>query len=163
MDGDDMRLTKTQTILNTRLKNTIRRSYPLIGSQEMQQSYDALTDPGASNLNMTKEPWIEALPKYKPLEGQFDGLKARIPSKSEFIEFLKSMHEQNRGDIFPPYVHQAESIEAWANKQDFVVSTGTGSGKTECFLYPVLGHLHEIATRQKRRSLTGASLTKSGA
>ena len=68
MDGNNMRLTKTQTILNTRLKNTIRRSYPLIGSQEMQQSYDALTDPGASNLNMTKEPWIEALPKYKPLK-----------------------------------------------------------------------------------------------
>lgn len=146
-----MRLTKTQKILNTRLKNTIRRSYPLIGSAEMQASFDALTDPGFSNLNMTKEPWIEALPKYKPLEGQFNGLKTRIPSKSEFVEFLKAMHQQKRGDIFPPYVHQAESIEAWANDQDFVVSTGTGSGKTECFLYPVLGHLHEIASRQKTK------------
>ena len=30
-----------------------------------------------------------------------------------------------------------------------MVATGTGSGKTESFLLPILAHLHESAVREK--------------
>ena len=43
---------------------------------------------------------------------------------------------------FPPYRHQEQ---AWArlrteNPLSTLVATGTGSGKTECFLYPIVDH-----------------------
>jgi len=48
--------------------------------------------------------------------------------------------------LFPPnlelYKHQWESLEAvLKNQKDLLVTTGTSSGKTECFLLPVLGQL----------------------
>lgn len=146
-----MRLTATQNRLNTRLRNTIRRSYPLVGNEPMKESYERLTNPDGSG-GLTQRPWIEALPKYEPLSGGFDGLRNMLDGRHpEFIDFMEKMMSEGRGQIFPPYTHQAKSIEAWANGKDFVVSTGTGSGKTECFLYPILGHLHEVA-RQANKS-----------
>ena len=43
--------------------------------------------------------------------------------------------------IFPhPYMHQAEALQAFFKEgKDLIVSTGTGSGKTETFLQPILG------------------------
>ena len=46
-----------------------------------------------------------------------------------------------------PYVHQHESWQILndttpGNAQSIVVTSGTGSGKTECFLYPVLNDLY---------------------
>jgi ATP-dependent helicase YprA (DUF1998 family) len=143
-----MRLSKTQKKLNNRLTNTIRRSYPLIGSQALNDSYLDLTDP-SKGLNLMREPWLQALPKYEALSGGFDGLKKSVRDESsEFVDFLMDMHSKGRGDIFPPYTHQANSIIAWDEGKDFVVSTGTGSGKTECFLYPILGHLYQYASRK---------------
>lgn len=41
---------------------------------------------------------------------------------------------------FRPYRHQQDAFErlAWANSRSTIVATGTGSGKTECFLLPIL-------------------------
>ncbi len=44
---------------------------------------------------------------------------------------------------FPPYFHQEQAwqrISSNKQAQSTIVATGTGSGKTECFLYPVLDH-----------------------
>ncbi|WP_158593393.1 DEAD/DEAH box helicase [Nitrosovibrio sp. Nv6] len=43
---------------------------------------------------------------------------------------------------WPLYTHQLRSLEeSIINKRDIVVTTGTGSGKTECFLLPLLAEL----------------------
>ncbi len=44
---------------------------------------------------------------------------------------------------FSPFKHQAESWKALAKGNSIVVTSGTGSGKTECFMYPVLSDLYE--------------------
>lgn len=41
---------------------------------------------------------------------------------------------------FTPYQHQRTAFERLTTGQSTVVATGTGSGKTECFLYPILDH-----------------------
>lgn len=39
---------------------------------------------------------------------------------------------------FPPYRHQALSFERLKCRKPTLVATGTGSGKTECFMFPIL-------------------------
>lgn len=45
------------------------------------------------------------------------------------------------GSKFLPYTHQAESWKETAQGNSIVVTSGTGSGKTECFMYPVLSDI----------------------
>ena len=50
-----------------------------------------------------------------------------------------------RGDMFTPFAHQAESWKTLKDGNSIVVTSGTGSGKTECFMLPVLSDLHSRA------------------
>jgi ATP-dependent helicase YprA (DUF1998 family)/Zn finger protein HypA/HybF involved in hydrogenase expression len=48
-----------------------------------------------------------------------------------------------------PYFHQAEALELFLNEdRDLIVATGTGSGKTETFLMPVVGKFAIEASTQ---------------
>ena len=46
---------------------------------------------------------------------------------------------------FPPYVHQENAFSRLRvnNPRSTLIATGTGSGKTECFLYPVLEYCYK--------------------
>ena len=61
---------------------------------------------------------------------------------------LAARHFSNLGDLLPAlmdaqlYVHQMKANQAAHKlKHNVVVATGTASGKTECFLYPILFEL----------------------
>ena len=43
---------------------------------------------------------------------------------------------------FPPYLHQEQAFDRLrgASAKSTIIATGTGSGKTECFVYPILDH-----------------------
>jgi DEAD/DEAH box helicase domain-containing protein len=45
---------------------------------------------------------------------------------------------------FPPYLHQERAFQRLSGERprSTLVATGTGSGKTECFLYPILDACH---------------------
>lgn len=45
---------------------------------------------------------------------------------------------------FPPYMHQEQAFKRLGGSlpQSTIVATGTGSGKTECFLYPILDYCY---------------------
>lgn len=53
---------------------------------------------------------------------------------------------------YMPYVHQARAFERLTGKkpESTLVATGTGSGKTECFLYPILDYCYKRAREGKR-------------
>ena len=55
---------------------------------------------------------------------------------------------------FEPYEHQAQAFERLSSRdhqpQPTIVTTGTGSGKTECFLYPVLDHCRRARAEGRR-------------
>ena len=57
--------------------------------------------------------------------------------------FFEGFETQN-----PSYTHQEKSwqrLASQAGASNTIVATGTGSGKTECFLYPVLDHCAQSA------------------
>jgi ATP-dependent helicase YprA (DUF1998 family) len=53
----------------------------------------------------------------------------------------------------PPYSHQADALESVLGQspRNLIVTTGTGSGKTETFLLPILGRLAREASEQPQR------------
>jgi ATP-dependent helicase YprA (DUF1998 family) len=92
------------------------------------------------------EPWLEGIPRYV-LGEPFDELDLDPPI---ITEVLSEFAERELGAYDPPYVHQQEALEAFlSDDQDIIVSTGTGSGKTEIFLYSVLAHLIREGNREK--------------
>lgn len=66
--------------------------------------------------------------------------------------------EDNTADVFdwyqgyPPYAHQTQAFTRLTSKnhtpQPTLITTGTGSGKTESFLYPILDHIHRVKRTQ---------------
>ena len=66
--------------------------------------------------------------------------------QEEFINALATIKDEDFQ--FPidrkPYKHQLKSWEILLNhKKSIAVTTGTGSGKTECFMLPVLHDIHK--------------------
>lgn len=61
--------------------------------------------------------------------------------------FLQDIIEKiGIGEKYTPYSHQASSWKTLLDKdemQSIVVTSGTGSGKTECFMYPVINDIVE--------------------
>ena len=91
-------------------------------------------------------PLIEPLPAYQ---------KCGVPFRTVAQDLLSGTWKQNdindlvdfvSKQLFPtdrqPYTHQRDVFrEVVVNGNDVVVTTGTGSGKTECFLLPVVAEL----------------------
>lgn len=150
-----MRINQTFSKLNDKLSTAIRRQYPFAYTPSLNFSFDQLTKGQSLENNLARTPFIEALPQYVSLEkGDYSrGLEALKDAKylgEEYHSFVDFMLENGKkAGFFDPYAHQMEAIRAWARGADVVVSTGTGSGKTECFLWPIAAHLHKYAERNK--------------
>jgi ATP-dependent helicase YprA (DUF1998 family) len=95
------------------------------------------------NEETSSPTWVEATPAYTPGE-PFDELGLPEEVQAVFEELVK------KRKIFPPYQHQSKAVqEFFVNRKNLVVSTGTGSGKTEIFLYAMLGLMAMEAERAK--------------
>ena len=93
-----------------------------------------LSTPGVTH----QEPRIESTPLYA------EGLpysKLNIPpAAAQILEMASASRKTGVPQV--PYVHQAQAIEAFLKDGcELIVATGTGSGKTESFLMPILGAL----------------------
>jgi ATP-dependent helicase YprA (DUF1998 family) len=87
--------------------------------------------------NLSKGPYLEATPIFKQgmtTRALFPELLGREPEQG-FLNAVKAKR--------PLYRHQEQSIRHVFNGHNVVVATGTGSGKTESFLYPILLHLYQ--------------------
>lgn len=97
------------------------------------------------------EPWVEATPTYE-LGQQLHNLG--LPQ--EVVDLLKDLEDDGLDIYDPPYKHQADALQSFFNdEKDLVVSTGTGSGKTEIFLYSILGQLAQEAKRNQTTQQRG--------
>ncbi len=102
---------------------------------------------------ITKYPIIEFTPKYKEYKSLKEICK-ELSLNEKFAEFASNGLFANRGSVESKlYSHQFQSInEAVVNRKNIIVTTGTGSGKTECFLFPLM---YDILNEKIKNSNSG--------
>lgn len=115
----------------------ISRNYPTL-SAELDR---LLNQPGL----LLKGPYVEAIPDYR--KGASLNALAVGDSPLLHASFSElSPDELNR----PLHLHQDEALRAIIGRnENTVIATGTGSGKTECFLYPILDYLLKESTSER--------------
>ena len=87
-------------------------------------------------------PYVESTPRYQP--GEHLAEMADLPNAAlqAYLALSTSQGELPRRVYDPPYKHQSDSIRhSLIKAKNLLVMTGTGSGKTESFLLPILGRL----------------------
>ncbi len=98
--------------------------FALASSSLSSDRHREMAAPGA----LHQEPIVEVIPRYRPACDTI----AQI-TDPQFSEFVAN----GLFDAPKPYEHQAEAIRRTMAGEHVVVTAGTGSGKTECFLLPI--------------------------
>lgn len=84
-----------------------------------------------------QKPFIESSPAYK---SEYQGIQ-----RSDLPEWMKEyfgrLAEAGVGVHESPFLHQVKALEMAVSGKDLFVATGTGSGKTECFMWPLMAKL----------------------
>jgi ATP-dependent helicase YprA (DUF1998 family) len=136
-------VTATKTIAETiseireALRDYIEATYHIGHPSLVAQRHALLEEEGV----LFRAPYIESTPRYTAARSFAD---LDIPPTAK--ELLTSLAHPADGQLpllyDPPYTHQATALEATTRDgMSLVVTTGTGSGKTESFLLPILAKL----------------------
>ena len=90
------------------------------------------------SVRLTKGPFLESLPDFGK-KGSIRGLMDSGVLADEWRVLQETGFERLLDRPF--HAHQERAIRQAARNRNFIVATGTGSGKTECFLLPIVDHL----------------------
>jgi len=134
------------TRLTESLRSYIEAQYHIRNEGLIRERRGLLEEPGA----VSQLPYVESTPVYE-LGRPYQDLKIPGAAKSILNELADKKLE-----LFPkPYVHQATALEAFFAEpgSDLIIATGTGSGKTESFLMPIIA---QLAIESTERSATAA-------
>jgi ATP-dependent helicase YprA (DUF1998 family) len=111
----------------------LKTAFPLKEQGLSHQFSKLLEDPS----KLVKGPYLEATPPFKPGASLKDLVNEGLLAPN-FPRICSSNLPYERR----LYVHQEGAIrKAVSQSRNLVVATGTGSGKTESFLVPILDHL----------------------
>jgi len=139
-------ITKAASEIKDRHMKFIEANYHLHNPRLIEERRK-LMEEGA----VASEPWVGATPSYI-LGEKFKDLNLPSP----VIEILEGLNQPYLDVYDPPYLHQAKALEAFfSEEKNLIVSTGTGSGKTEIFLYSILGQLALEAERGETTDVRG--------
>jgi ATP-dependent helicase YprA (DUF1998 family) len=130
----------TSARLAESLRSYLEAQYHIRNEAVIRERRALLEEDGA----VCQVPFVESTPVYE-LGDVYENLQIPAAVKAS----LSALAKLNIG-VFPrPYVHQVRALEHFfaENSSDLIVATGTGSGKTESFLMPIVGHLALEATR----------------
>ena len=108
-----------------------------INDEKIKKERDELIE-----KTLFQEPYLEYISTYSQKDGDLEKIKIKEDDnfKQEFIEFLQyddSLFPKSKG--YKLYTHQKEAIEN--DNEHIIVTSGTGSGKTETFLLPVVKNI----------------------
>lgn len=133
---------ETTEQLHAALRDYIEATYHISHPRLVAQRRQLLDEPGV----ISQRPYLESTPRY-----QTGAAFADLGLPDAALELFGAVSLPS-GELLihdPPYQHQALATQsALVDGRSLVVMTGTGSGKTECFLLPILGKLaHEAKTK----------------
>jgi ATP-dependent helicase YprA (DUF1998 family) len=145
----DTPLTINETIaqLQHALRDYIEATYHVSDLQMVAQRKALLDEEGV----IYQRPYIESTPRYEA-GAPFADIAGLHPTIGALFTNLSERTDDQKPLLFnPPYTHQADAIaETLVRARSLIVMTGTGSGKTESFLMPILGKLAlEASTKPK--------------
>ena len=88
------------------------------------------------NFSLSKGPFLHASPSFK----HGASIQSLVDEKILDENFLRLP-----SDVFPSarplYAHQEKAIRKILSGRNLIIATGTGSGKTECFIFPIIQEL----------------------
>lgn len=120
------------------LQQYIEAQYHIKNIQLINKRKALLGTPGI----ISNQPYLEGSKNYKTCNGYV------VPGLSNDVSKLlqKLSETPNITGVFStPFTHQIQAIKSFAVDGDnIVISTGTGSGKTESFLLPLLSKLTQM-------------------
>lgn len=128
--------------MTDRLVGYIQRELGGQNADLLEKLAHAWLDPLRLN-GLVSEVVLEGGFGYETEEETFADLMERGALHRRLGLALANAHEQFRVDPARrhPYVHQRKAFAALAEGRSTLISVGTGSGKTECFLYPIISDL----------------------
>lgn len=133
--------------LHSSLANYIEATYHIASEAMIRQRQALMERAGVIH----QVPYIESTPRY--VSGlRFDEIAGLPPAALEIYTALATKQGALDPLLYdPPYKHQSDAIARnLVDGLNLVIMTGTGSGKTESFLLPILGKLaNEAKTNAK--------------
>lgn len=123
----------------------LRRTYErylytanMISDQEPELQ-NAFADRIRGMFSIFNGPYVHCTPSYRQgnsLQDLIDG-EGGVHLSERMAAIPKNQFDPYR----PLYSHQVEALRILGEGRNLIVATGTGSGKTECFLLPILDHI----------------------
>lgn len=137
MTTDQLTIGQTIEEIRASLRDYIEATYHVGHPMVISQRRALLETAGV----IAQTPYLESTPRYRP------GPKfATLGLPSAAMSLLQLMADEpptGAGLLHdPPYDHQSQALQLAVNsRKSLVVTTGTGSGKTESFLLPIFAKL----------------------
>ncbi len=124
--------------LRKALCDYIEATYHISAPSLIKQRKELLDRPGT----ISQVPYLESTPRYVTGES-FNLMKGLSEAALEaYMSVSKRDGELPQLVYDPPYRHQSDAVRATlVDGRNIILMTGTGSGKTEAFLLPILGKL----------------------
>lgn len=120
--------------LSATLQQYLSASYHIWDEDLISERRRIFETPGATH----QVPFLEATPVYA-LGLPYDELGVSTPASNLLT---RAAGDRTTGIPHVPYAHQGEALlRGSLYREDLIVATGTGSGKTESFLMPILANL----------------------
>ena len=131
--------------LHDALSEYIEATYHIAAPTLISQRQELLAKPGVIH----QVPYLESTPRYEAGKKFADIEGLPNAALEVFITLARKEGSLSKLLYDPPYRHQSEALEnSLVKRKNLVIMTGTGSGKTESFLLPILGKLaHEAKTK----------------
>jgi hypothetical protein len=112
----------------------IESAFPLRYPQLVAERRDLLSAVGM----LSQPPLLETVPVYPSSGLTLEKTSAELPEEYRDLQHFAAGLIRPTDEL---YRHQRRCLDAVLEGKDIVVTTGTGSGKTECFLLPMLAQL----------------------
>jgi len=103
------------------------------------EEFQRLYQDEVKKMEFSKGPYLDCVDAFEKGKSLKELVEEGILNSDYVALFAQEPHLYER----PLYRHQEQAIRAVQSGKNVVVTTGTGSGKTECFLYPILNALME--------------------